>query len=77
MKNSIVFILYCLGIGVGSVSSLPAHCSEYMILNEADRSVNNGGCATDQGCFSDNSHCEDSDPRWQGPGYYRMIEPAG
>ena len=37
----------------GNVFTLPDHCSEYMILSEADRSVRNSDCRHNYQCFSD------------------------
>jgi hypothetical protein len=34
-------------------SSLPAQCTDYMILDEASRSASEGGCETPSQCFCD------------------------
>jgi len=59
---------------------LPYQCSEYMVMDESDRSVRNGGCGYNGGeqCYCDS---EDSryitSPRWQGAGFYRLMSSAG
>ena len=47
----------------GNVFTLPDHCSEYMILSEADRSKRNSDCRYNYQCFSDKQedHYQSSD----------------
>jgi hypothetical protein len=64
------------------VVDLPAQCSDYMILDEADRSVtnNNGGCRDDDGndlCYADEEDRTYTSAQWKGEGYYRFQSPAG
>ena len=72
------FPLLVVGENIWSNSSLPRQCFDYRILDEADRSVNSGGCGYYGGdqCTGDVYNCAGA-TRWKGPGYYRLLEPAG
>ena len=65
---------------VSLTSHLPNQCTEYMVLDEADRSVSAGGCGyngADQCCCDGEEEGGTPSTGWQGPGYYRMLSPAG
>jgi len=57
----------------------PNQCVEYMVLDAADRIVNNGGCGNYHvdDCYCDKIGRSDTSSDWQGPGYYRIISTAG
>ena len=63
----------CVSGRINCIIPQPDHCVEYMVLDNAYRSVNNS---------ENQSYCDRPSPfpqssDWQGPGYYRMISPAG
>lgn len=57
---------------------LPQQCSNYMILDESDRSSSYGGCGNDgNACYCDSAVSGSHSPKWQGSGYYRLMGGAG
>ena len=65
--------IYCIFTG-------PDQCVNYMVLDQADRSVNNGGCGHNGGdeCYCDRIVSNSgTSPDWQGPGFYRIMSSAG
>ena len=70
---------------INLVDDLPEQCSEYTILDEPERSVNNKNsrCRDKKGnwiCYYDDFGEEgyaDASPQWKGAGYYRLMQPAG
>ena len=46
---------------------------DYKLLNDSSRNVEYGG----NDIYTDNSLSTSKSPDWNGPGWYRMIEPAG
>ena len=88
-----VVLSICLGLSLGVVgesvesnatSTLPDWCHGYKILDSADRNLGNNDCYYhDYDCFQDGAiHSSGSgiiekSSDWQGPGYYRFLEPAG
>ena len=88
----LVFSL-CVGISLGVVgervesnatSTLPAWCHGYKVLDRADRNIDNTDCINNSNfCFQDGTEGQadggppETSSDWQGPGYYRFLEPAG
>ena len=86
MSTFHLVVALCLGLPllgrINCVITPPDQCVEYMVLDKADRSVNNEDCghngADDDECYCDeygSSYTVSSD--WQGPGYYRIMSSAG
>ena len=74
----------CRGCVSGRINCIfpgPDQCVNYMVLDKADRSVNNEGCghnATDEyECYCDYIGGVVTSPDWKGPGQYRIISSAG
>ena len=57
----------------------PDQCVKYILLDQADRGVNHGGCGDNggDGCYCDRIGRSDTSPDWQGPGNYRIMSSAG
>ena len=51
---------------------ISAECLEYEILDDATRNFEYG-----DGIYCDDSIDSDTSPDWKGPGWYRMMSPAG
>ena len=51
---------------------IPAECMEYEILDDATRNFEYGA-----GGYCDDSDFSDPSADWKGPGWYRMMSPAG
>ena len=63
----------CVSGRINCIFTGPNQCVEYMVLDDAKRSVNNG---YDLYCDTvDTDYRPSSD--WQGPGYYRIMSSAG
>ena len=89
-KGSLICFLYsqctaqvacseCASCTPNCISDLPYQCTNYLVLNEADRSVSNGGCGRydGKGCYHDYRTANNRSPGWQGQNYYRFMSPAG
>jgi len=70
----------CVSGRINCIITPPDQCVNYMVLDDAARSVNNGGCGYNGG---DECYCDQIDssitvsPDWQGPGLYRIMSSAG
>jgi len=69
----------CVSGRINCIFTGPDHCVEYMVLDQADRSVNNEDCVPGgDECYCDKIDCAgDTSSDWQGPGYYRIMSSAG
>ena len=65
------------GTNCTSSLQLPVHCSDYMILDEEDRSTDNFNIVCADICYCDIESKATKSPAWQGDGFYRFLEPAG
>ena len=78
MKNEICITLLLFYI-ISTATALKNHsrgiCDgiDYKLLNDSSRNVEYDGNEV----YTDNSLSESKSPDWDGPGWYRMIEPAG
>ena len=84
MSTFHLVVALCLGLPllgrINCITTPPDQCVNYKVLDQADRSVNHGGCGYNGSDYVE-CYCDDIDlvtsSDWQGPGYYRIISTAG
>jgi hypothetical protein len=84
MSTFHLVVALCLGLPllgrINCIMTPPDQCVNYKVLDQADRSVNHGGCGYNGSDYVE-CYCDDIDlvtsSDWQGPGYYRIISTAG
>jgi len=69
----------CFSGRINCIITPPDQCVNYMVLDDATRSVNHGGCGENGGdeCYCDHRRYTFISPDWQGPGNYRIMSSAG
>jgi hypothetical protein len=69
----------CVSGRINCIFTGPDQCVNYMVLDDAHRSVNQGVCGHNAGeyCYCDYIDRSDTSPDWQGPGNYRIMSSAG
>ena len=63
----------CYSGRINCIFNKPDHCVEYMVLDDAKRSVN----YIDEDDYCDDMNTSSTSYDWHGPGYYRIMSTAG